>query len=164
MRAKKHPDVLICVISGNFEFLNFRHLFSSLNLNINFLHSRTEPLLRRYVLCLSLNPIILPAKQISKFTLCLLMTNFFQKILNIPFKALPGYNELFLDYIEDFQSLRQFYEYDYASQDELRKCAEHVSESYKTGRQFFRSDLTSILLDRIRISGRGKWQSVTFPC
>ncbi len=76
--------------------------------------------------------------------------------MNIPFKALPGYNELFLDYIEDFQSLRQFYEYDYASQDELRKCAEHVSESYKTGRQFFRDDLTSILLGQNQNFGSGE--------
>jgi bacillithiol biosynthesis cysteine-adding enzyme BshC len=65
--------------------------------------------------------------------------------LNIPFNQLPGYNELFLDYIDDFDSVNRFFEYDFKSDEDFLKCIELTSESYRNGRQFLRKDLTAIL-------------------
>lgn len=66
--------------------------------------------------------------------------------MNVPFKSLPGYNDLFIDYIDDFDSLRRFYEYDYRSFDDFARCIENTAEKYKSGRHFFRTDLSSILI------------------
>lgn len=65
--------------------------------------------------------------------------------MNIPFNQLPGYNELFLDYIDDFDSVNRFFEYDFKSDEDFLKCIELTSESYRNGRQFLRKDLTAIL-------------------
>lgn len=85
------------------------------------------------------------------------MTNFFLKqTLNIPFNQLPGYNELFLDYIDDFDSVSRFFEYNYCSQDDFLKCVELTSESYRNGRHFLRKDLTSILSLQNQSFGSGQ--------
>lgn len=65
--------------------------------------------------------------------------------MNIPFNQLPGYNELFLDYVDDFDSVNRFFEYDFKSDGDFLKCIELTSESYRNGRQFLRKDLTGIL-------------------
>lgn len=65
--------------------------------------------------------------------------------MNIPFYQLPGYNELFLDYIDDFDSVKRFFEYDFKSHEDFLKCIELTSESYRNGRQFLRKNLTAIL-------------------
>lgn len=76
--------------------------------------------------------------------------------MNIPFNQLPGYNELFLDYISDFNSVKRFFEYDFKSHEDFLKCIELTSESYRNGRKFLRKDLTSILSLQNQSFGSGQ--------
>ncbi len=76
--------------------------------------------------------------------------------MNIPFRNLPGYNELFLDYIDDFDSVRRFYEYDFNLSEDFRKCIELASENYRNNRPFLRKDLTSILSEQNSAFGSGQ--------
>jgi len=63
----------------------------------------------------------------------------------IPYTALPLFNELFLDYINNFEDVKKFYEYDYKNFEDIIKCIELKKETYEMGKNFFRSDICEIL-------------------
>ncbi|MDQ3020813.1 MAG: bacillithiol biosynthesis cysteine-adding enzyme BshC [Bacteroidota bacterium] len=65
--------------------------------------------------------------------------------MSIPFNSLPSYSELFLNYINDFDSLRKFYEYDFRSDQDFLKCIELKKQTYLTGKNFFRNDICEII-------------------
>lgn len=74
----------------------------------------------------------------------------------IPYRLLPSYSELFLDYINNFDNLRKFFEYDYRNFEEIFKCTELKKYSYQSGRNFFRNDLTAILKEQNTGFGSGE--------
>lgn len=63
----------------------------------------------------------------------------------IPYTSLPSYSGLFLDYINNFGLLGNFYEYDYRNYDDIRKCIELKRDTYPNGKNFFRNDICEIL-------------------
>ncbi|MEO8665829.1 MAG: bacillithiol biosynthesis cysteine-adding enzyme BshC [Ignavibacteria bacterium] len=63
----------------------------------------------------------------------------------IPYNSLPSYNELFLKYIENFEALKGFYDFNYRSDEDLLKCIEQKSQNYMSGKNFFRNDICEIL-------------------
>lgn len=65
--------------------------------------------------------------------------------MSIPYNLLPTYSELFLNYINDFEKLRKYFEYDFHNYEEIFKCIDLKKETYQTGRTFFRNDLCEIL-------------------
>ncbi|MEO8208980.1 MAG: bacillithiol biosynthesis cysteine-adding enzyme BshC [bacterium] len=65
--------------------------------------------------------------------------------MSIPFSSLPSYSELFINYTNNFDSLRKFYEYDFRSDEDFLKCIELKKQTYLTGKNFFRSDICEIL-------------------
>lgn len=68
--------------------------------------------------------------------------------MNIPITDLPGQNELFTDYIFEFENLRKYFEYDYRNFEEIFKCIEYKKETYLKGKSFFRTELTEILTEQ----------------
>ncbi len=68
--------------------------------------------------------------------------------MSIPYNSLPSYSELFLKYIEDFKSLKKFYEYDYRKDEDFLKCIELKKQTYLNGKNFFRNDITEILKEQ----------------
>ena len=75
--------------------------------------------------------------------------------MSIPYNSLPSYSDLFLKYIENFGSLRKYFEYDYSSDEEFLKCIELKKQTYSQNRNFFRSDVCEILKDQNIIFGSG---------
>ncbi|MEO6695740.1 MAG: bacillithiol biosynthesis cysteine-adding enzyme BshC [Ignavibacteria bacterium] len=65
--------------------------------------------------------------------------------MSIPFTSLPTFNELFLDYINNFETVRKYYEYDYKNFEDFFKCIETKKETHETGKNFFRNDVCDIL-------------------
>lgn len=65
--------------------------------------------------------------------------------MTIPFTTLPSYNDLFLAYINDFQSVKEFYEFDYRSNEDFFKCIEVKKENYLKDKNFSRADICAIL-------------------
>jgi len=65
--------------------------------------------------------------------------------MSIPFTSLPSLSELFLDYINNFENVKKFYEYDYKNFEDFFKCIELKKETYETGKNFFRNDVCEIL-------------------
>ena len=65
--------------------------------------------------------------------------------MTIPFNSLPSYSDLFLKYIENYQSLSKYFEFDYSSDEEFLKCTELKKETYLQGKNFFRNDICDIL-------------------
>ncbi len=65
--------------------------------------------------------------------------------MSVPFKLLPTYSSLYIEYINNFDNLRKFYEYDYNNYEEIFKCIELKKETYLTGKNFFREDICEIL-------------------
>lgn len=63
----------------------------------------------------------------------------------IPYTSLPSFSGLFLDYINNFGLLRNFYEYDYRNYDDIRKCIDLKKDTYPIGKNFFRNDICNIL-------------------
>ncbi|MBK8554029.1 MAG: bacillithiol biosynthesis cysteine-adding enzyme BshC [Ignavibacteria bacterium] len=68
--------------------------------------------------------------------------------MTIPYNSLPSYSELFLKYIENFESLKNFYEYDYRSDEDFLKCIELKKQTYLNGKNFFRNDICEILKEQ----------------
>ncbi len=83
------------------------------------------------------------------------MTNFSQKELSIPFRLLPGYNELFIDYVDNFESVSRYYNFDYRGRDGFSACIERVRDSYTKGRSFHRKELAELLTAQNREFGSG---------
>ncbi len=65
--------------------------------------------------------------------------------MSIPYSSLPSYSELFKSYIDNFNSLKKFFEYDYKNDDDFLKCIELKRQSYENDKNFFRNDICEIL-------------------
>lgn len=65
--------------------------------------------------------------------------------MTISYNLLPTFNDLFLDYINNFDNLKKFYEYDYRDYEDFHKCIELKKQTYMSGKNFFRSDICEIL-------------------
>lgn len=76
--------------------------------------------------------------------------------MTIPFNSLPSFSELFLKYIENFQNLGKYFEFNYRPDEEFLKCTEAKKHTYKTGKNFNRSELCGILKDQNLIFGSGE--------
>lgn len=63
----------------------------------------------------------------------------------IQYTSIPSYSGLFLDYINNFDLLKQFYEYDYRKDGDILRCIELKKETYPAGKNFFRNDICEIL-------------------
>ncbi|MBK6772689.1 MAG: bacillithiol biosynthesis cysteine-adding enzyme BshC [Ignavibacteria bacterium] len=63
----------------------------------------------------------------------------------IPYTSLPSFSGLFLDYINNFELLKNFYEFDYRNYDDIRRCIDLKKDTYPTGKIFFRNDICDIL-------------------
>ncbi len=70
--------------------------------------------------------------------------------MSIPYSSLPSYSELFLTYINNFDALKKFYEYDFKSDDDFLKCIELKKQTYLNGKNFFRNDICEILKEQNR--------------
>ncbi len=68
--------------------------------------------------------------------------------MSIPYNSLPSYSDLFLKYIENFGSIKKYFEYDYNSEEDLLKCIELKKQTYSQNRNFFRSDICEVLKDQ----------------
>jgi len=76
--------------------------------------------------------------------------------MSIPYNSLPSYSDLFLKYIENFGSIRKYFDYDYSSDEEFLKCIELKKQTYSQNRNFFRSDVCEILKDQNIKFGSGE--------
>ncbi|MGB4852499.1 MAG: bacillithiol biosynthesis cysteine-adding enzyme BshC [Ignavibacteria bacterium] len=63
----------------------------------------------------------------------------------IPYTSLPSFSGLFLDYINNFELLKNFYEFDYRNYDDIRRCIDLKKDTYPGGKNFFRKDICDIL-------------------
>lgn len=68
--------------------------------------------------------------------------------MSVPFNKLPGFNQLFLDYIENFDALREFFAFDYNKSDSFIEVAELKKRIYTKHETFDRSTITSILINQ----------------
>lgn len=75
--------------------------------------------------------------------------------MTIPFNSLPSYSDLFLKYIENYQSLSKYFEFNYTSDSEFLKCTELKKESYAREGNFSRNDICGILKEQNEIFGSG---------
>jgi bacillithiol synthase len=66
--------------------------------------------------------------------------------MQIPYSKLPGFNEFFLEYINDFNSLKEFFKYNFAEKEDLFKSLVDKEENYLNKKLFSRSDLADILM------------------
>lgn len=64
-------------------------------------------------------------------------------ILNID--KVPGLNALYKDYIENFDAVKIFYEYDYQTTEDFLKCVKDKKQSYPSGK-VNRAELSNILI------------------
>ncbi len=71
--------------------------------------------------------------------------------MQIPFSKLPGFNEFFLEYINDFNSLKEFFNYNYTEKENLFKSLVDKEENYLNKKLFTRNDLADILLIQNKI-------------
>jgi len=65
--------------------------------------------------------------------------------MSIPYSSLPSYSNLFINYTDNFEAIRKFYEYDFKNYEEIFKCIELKKETYQTDKNFFRNDICEIL-------------------
>jgi len=68
--------------------------------------------------------------------------------MSIPYNSLPSYSELFIKYTDDFESLADFYEFDFKKTEDFQKCIELKKETYLKGKTFFRNEVTDILKEQ----------------
>lgn len=68
--------------------------------------------------------------------------------MSIPYNSLPSYSDLFLKYIDNFESLSKFYEFDFKKDEDFQKCIELKKETYIKGKSFFRNEITDILKEQ----------------
>jgi hypothetical protein len=47
----------------------------------------------------------------------------------LPYNNLPDFNNLFLDYIDDFDKIKSYYKYDYRDDNEFLECS-YKKEKY----------------------------------
>jgi bacillithiol synthase len=66
--------------------------------------------------------------------------------MQIPFNKLPGFNEFFIDYINDFNSLKDFFNYCYVEKENIFKSLVDKEDNYLNKKLFTRNDLADILM------------------
>ena len=66
--------------------------------------------------------------------------------MQIPFSKLPGFNEFFNDYINDYNSLKEFFNYNYSDKENIFKSIVDKEENYLNKKLFTRNDLADILM------------------
>lgn len=68
--------------------------------------------------------------------------------MSIPYSSLPSYSELFLSYINNFEGLKEFFEFDYRSDEDIFKCIESKKGSYLSDGKFSRNNICDLLRDQ----------------
>ena len=76
--------------------------------------------------------------------------------MNIPFEELPDFNELFLDYISDFDKLRKYYKYDFKSDKDFLNSAVARKNHYLKDIDLTREELCSILTTENKFFNSGE--------
>lgn len=71
--------------------------------------------------------------------------------MQIQFNKLPGFNDFFLEYINDFNNLKDFFNYNYIDKESIFKSLVDKEDNYLTKKQFTRDDLSDILLIQNKI-------------
>ncbi len=65
--------------------------------------------------------------------------------MQIPFTRLPGYNQIFIDYIYNFDKLQSFYNYSYKSDTDFIRAIQGRQNSYLKNSEFDRNTIADIL-------------------
>ena len=65
--------------------------------------------------------------------------------MTLPFNNLPDYNDLFLDYIDDFDKIKSYYKYDYRDDNDFLNALIKKKNTYLKDSEFNRDTLCSIL-------------------
>ncbi|MFA5405266.1 MAG: bacillithiol biosynthesis BshC, partial [Ignavibacteria bacterium] len=68
--------------------------------------------------------------------------------MQITFNKLPGFNEFFIDYINDFNSLKGFFNYSYVEKENIFKSLVDREDNYLNKKLFTRNDLADILMSQ----------------
>jgi bacillithiol synthase len=66
--------------------------------------------------------------------------------MQIPFNKLPGFNEFFIDYINDFNSLKDFFNYSFIEKENIFRSLVDKEDNYLNKKLFTRNDLADILM------------------
>ncbi|MCX6166178.1 MAG: bacillithiol biosynthesis cysteine-adding enzyme BshC [Ignavibacteriae bacterium] len=66
--------------------------------------------------------------------------------MQIPFNKLPGFNDFFLEYINDFNSLKEFFNYNFIEKENIFKSLVDKEDNYLNKKLFTRGDLADILM------------------
>lgn len=66
--------------------------------------------------------------------------------IHIPYNKLPGFNEFYLEYINDFNSLKEFFNYNYTEKENFYKAVLEKEEHYLEKKLFTRENLAEILM------------------
>jgi bacillithiol synthase len=66
--------------------------------------------------------------------------------MQIPFNKLPGFNDFFLGYINDFNSLKDFFNYNYLEKESIFKSILDKEGNYLNKNLFTRNELADILM------------------
>lgn len=66
--------------------------------------------------------------------------------MQIPYNKLPGFNDFFLEYINDFSTLKDFFNYNYSDKESVFKSLVDKEDSYLNKRLFTRNELADILM------------------
>lgn len=65
--------------------------------------------------------------------------------MQIPFSRIPGYNQIFVDYIYNFNNLKSFYNYSYKSDTDFIRAIQEKQNSYLKNAEFDRNTIADIL-------------------
>ena len=69
----------------------------------------------------------------------------------IPYNKLPGYNKIFLDYIDDFEKLASFYESDFRVKEDYLNTILDKQQNYLEDKKFTRDTIADILETQNRL-------------
>ncbi|CAN5436519.1 bacillithiol biosynthesis cysteine-adding enzyme BshC [soil metagenome] len=65
--------------------------------------------------------------------------------MNVPFEQIPDFNELFIDYISDFEKVKKYYKYDFKDNKDFLNAAVARKNHYLKDIDLTREELSSIL-------------------
>ncbi len=71
--------------------------------------------------------------------------------MQIQFNKLPGFNDFFLEYLNDFNTLKDFFNYNYINKENIFKSLVDKEDNYINKKLFTRNDLADILLIQNKI-------------
>ncbi len=66
--------------------------------------------------------------------------------MQIPYNKLPGFNEFFLEYLNDYNTLKAFFNYNYKEKEGIFKSIADKEANYLNKKIFTRDDLSDILM------------------